>query len=372
MGAFLNSDVMDGVSMLNSIKFENFRGFDNIEFSEMRPITIIGGKNNAGKSSVLEGLFLAFDHLAFDSFQKINRFRGLPIVNDPRYLWEPLFYNLDTSKPITLTFNTDGVTQELSYSRDDSFIPPNDAMLSADVMNQFVFSAKSAYTLKFNYTKNDYSEEGHFVIGGNPGVLRNMRTSLENNLPEPMPPMTFINPIIIRSGEGMVAEWISRMELQGNKSDIVESLSIMDPPIEDVKVIAANGLIHIYAKTNDQLLPLGLVGDGLNKLLFIILSIVESPNSIILIDEIETGFHYSSYVSIWKAVAKAAQKYHCQVIATTHSYECISSALTGIGDENLGEDLCYFRIDRDDTGCHARRYSDEILRVAINADMEVR
>jgi len=170
----------------------------------------------------------------------------------------------------------------------------------------------------------------------------------------------------------MVAEWIGRMELRGNKSDVVQSLSIMDPPIEDVTVIAANGLVHIYAKSNNQLLPLGLVGDGLNKLLYIILSIVENPGSIILIDEIETGFHHSSFAKIWEVMATAAKKYNCQIIASTHSYECISGALTGISNADMEEDLCYFRIDRDDAGCYARRYSDELLQVAIDSDLEVR
>lgn len=45
-------------TMIESIKFENFCGFESLELSDMRPITLISGKNNVGKSSVLEGVFL--------------------------------------------------------------------------------------------------------------------------------------------------------------------------------------------------------------------------------------------------------------------------------------------------------------------------
>lgn len=61
---------------------ENFRGFKEIELSELKPITLISGKNNTGKSSILEGIFLFLDHISPDCFSKINYFRGTTIPNN--------------------------------------------------------------------------------------------------------------------------------------------------------------------------------------------------------------------------------------------------------------------------------------------------
>ena len=61
--------------MIERIAFDYFRGFEKLELLDIKPITLISGKNNAGKSSILEGIFLFLDHLAPESFTKINRFR---------------------------------------------------------------------------------------------------------------------------------------------------------------------------------------------------------------------------------------------------------------------------------------------------------
>ena len=44
--------------MIERIAFDYFRGFEKLELLDIKPITLISGKNNAGKSSILEGIFL--------------------------------------------------------------------------------------------------------------------------------------------------------------------------------------------------------------------------------------------------------------------------------------------------------------------------
>jgi hypothetical protein len=74
---------------------------------------------------------------------------------------------------------------------------------------------------------------------------------------------------------------------------------------------------------------------------------------------------------IWEAVAKAAREYDCQVIGTTHSYECLEAAYNGIS-ENLRSDFSYVRIDRADNKATAKCFDYELLKVAIETNMEVR
>ena len=42
--------------MIERIAFDYFRGFEKLELLDIKPITLISGKNNAGKSSILEGI----------------------------------------------------------------------------------------------------------------------------------------------------------------------------------------------------------------------------------------------------------------------------------------------------------------------------
>jgi len=119
-------------------------------------------------------------------------------------------------------------------------------------------------------------------------------------------------------------------------------------------------------------MPLQLAGDGLIRLLCILVAIISNPGTIVLIDEAENGFHYSVYAKIWETIAATAKEYHCQIIATTHSYECIAGALEGVCNAIAEEDFCYYRLGRHEEQTRAYRFSSEQLREALKSDLEVR
>ncbi|MCW6038554.1 AAA family ATPase [Spirulina subsalsa FACHB-351] len=49
--------------MIQNITIENFRCFQNTSVKEFKQVNLIGGKNNAGKTSLLEALLLyTFPH----------------------------------------------------------------------------------------------------------------------------------------------------------------------------------------------------------------------------------------------------------------------------------------------------------------------
>ena len=206
---------------------------------------------------------------------------------------------------------------------------------------------------------------------GPSGVLRNIETTEPGNHIKEMPFTQFISPMAVRN-DTIVAEWIGKLELDGKKEQIIQALQILDPAVSDISIIPKGGQIQLYVKLGSKLLPLGLAGDGLNRLLFIILSIVANPDSVILIDEIDSGLHYSMYTALWETIARTAREGRCQVIASTHSYECIVGAVEGIRKAGRAQDFCYYRISRDGQNTLAHRYSGELLDSAISMNMEVR
>lgn len=355
--------------MIENLSFKNFRGIKNITFTDLKQITLISGKNNSGKSSVLEGVFLFFDHISPDSFVKLSRFRGMAISTEPTVIWNPLFFGLNTKDTIKISMTLDCVETELDYSLDDSFVPSDPKRVPQDIYNQFVSSVKSTHALKFNFSCGDYLEEGHFIAGAS-GVFRNLSTN-KNNQIRALPYTQFINSSIVNN-DGVIAEWFGKIELEGKKNQVIEALKTIDSSITDISVIAMQGQVQLYAKMDNRLLPLKLAGDGVNKLLFIILSIISNPNSVILIDEIETGFHYSMYPKLWEIVSGVARMNNCQIIATTHSYECIEGAIDGIQSAGMSDDFCYYRIERKETESKVFRYSSDLIRSALDFSLEVR
>lgn len=358
--------------MIRNVSFQNFRGFKSLELEGLSRITLISGKNNAGKSTVLEGLFLLFDHNDAMCFGKICNFRGLPAIPDFDVLWKPLFYELDSDDSIRISARLEKDI-ELTYYRESSYTPlPQDFKgMTPDVMNRFISSAQSGYTLGFRLRQKEgsYTETGHFVASRD-GFIVNMDTNLPNNQRMAMPFTQIINSTTAVQSP---IELFGKLELSGRKNEVLHVLRKMNLDISDISAIpVVGGQTQLYGNMAGKLLPLRLAGDGANRLLLIMLSIMENPNSILLIDEIENGFHYSMFPIIWEAIANAAQESNCQVIATTHSYECISGAIKGIEEANMKDDFCFFRLAQEKNGRRAYRFSSDVIRTALDAEMEVR
>ena len=109
--------------MINSIQINNFRGIRDLAINDIAPLTLISGKNNAGKSTILEALFLIHGHSYPDVFMKLENFRGNMLV-DPTRIWEPLFYGLDLSNEIVIrTGDTTGGGRILRFYKDESYAP---------------------------------------------------------------------------------------------------------------------------------------------------------------------------------------------------------------------------------------------------------
>ncbi|MDR1070117.1 MAG: ATP-binding protein, partial [Gracilibacteraceae bacterium] len=85
--------------MITKLTLNNFRCFQKFTLDALRPVTLIAGTNNVGKSTILESIFLFMDRHSSDVFLKLNAFRGIHEVNlSPRMVWEPLFAVMDATR----------------------------------------------------------------------------------------------------------------------------------------------------------------------------------------------------------------------------------------------------------------------------------
>ena len=363
--------------MINSIEFENFRGLKHLELPELSQITLLTGRNNAGKSSVLEGIFLFMDHLSVNvsPFAKINSFRRL--VSDTRQpsYWESVFYDSRTENPLKILMDLSGEKCSLIYSCVENTwsSEQKDEIVKTEgipsVPNPFTAYTGATYSLTFEYKRGEYWEKGKYSMY-EPISIQSFQTNLPNNQILYPPAIRYINPSLY--DDNAVVSWLGNMELKNSKQQIINALRIIEPEISDITTIYRQNVARLHIRVHGQLLPIQLAGDGLNRLLHILLAILENPNSILLIDEIETGFHYSVLESIWKVIAEAANISSCQIIATTHSYECIQNAVSGIKVAGMDDNFCLYRVERRDGENRAFRYDAELTRFAVDTNMEVR
>jgi AAA15 family ATPase/GTPase len=94
-----------------------------------------------------------------------------------------------------------------------------------------------------------------------------------------------------------------------------------DSDIEKFRIINSQP----YCKKNGDFYNLNEFGDGLSKFIYFIMLLLSQKNSLILIDEIENGIHYTNLDKLWNIILALAKEQNVQVFATTHSKECIES-----------------------------------------------
>jgi AAA15 family ATPase/GTPase len=119
------------------------------------------------------------------------------------------------------------------------------------------------------------------------------------------------------------------------------------------------------------MLPLVLMGQGLGRFASILLRIANARNGVVMVDEIENGFHYSVMEKVWRAIGEAARRFDVQVFATTHSWECIGAAHRAF-EAAKTYDFRLHRLDRVDGDIEAVVYDQKMLSTAMATDLEVR
>lgn len=75
------------------------------------------------------------------------------------------------------------------------------------------------------------------------------------------------------------------------EKEIVEALQIVEPRITDVQLVGKRVMVDVGLPTR---LPINVLGDGVRKVLAVILSIYTCRNGVLIIDELDNGLHFRS------------------------------------------------------------------------------
>ena len=335
----LVSFIFEGHIMFRKIYINNFRGIDNLEIERLGRVSVLTGKNNVGKSTILEALFLLFGYKNPFTFQQINLIRGNEALYDNESLFEPLFYHFDTTNEIKISVDGDDSNESLQISKDSKYVFAEDSI-------SYQTDYKENYSLKYKYIYNDFYEEGNYGVN-KAGLLRNSNAHGDNNLTSLREVRCcYINSHIAKM-EKQLIDWIGKLEVRNKKDVLIKAINSIIPEVRDAFVTVINGRGRLYLKTLTDIVPYSMVGDGTEKLLYIVLSMMANPGIIILLDEAENGIHYSIMEKMWDVIYRVAEDTKSQIIATTHSLECIKYLHAAMNDKNAA-DISVHRIEKEE------------------------
>jgi ABC-type branched-subunit amino acid transport system ATPase component len=362
--------------MLTKISLQNLRCFKEFTLENMTPLTLISGRNNVGKTTLLEGIFLLFAYRSAELFFKINAIRGIPAVIpspqgyllglEPPSLWETLFPDMDMTLGLRISAEDDAGNASVVCLEKDAQVSVAQFENKNNAQNMLQ-PVPGSYVLNLSYENNGDRERGRFILTAN-GLALNF--DAPPHLPTP-PFASYIGPNVLFSQPQQLVDWLSKVDLDDKKQQIVEALRLLDKEIIDVFVVTKHGVADSYIRRNtSKPRSVRTLGDGINKLLSYLLAMIANPDGIFLLDEIETGFHYSFYPQLWELISTVAKETNSQVVATTHSYECISAAVEGTKkvDSSL---LTYVRLGGEDS-IVPYYFSGDNLAFALQNEMEVR
>ena len=118
-------------------------------------------------------------------------------------------------------------------------------------------------------------------------------------------------------------------------------------------------------------MPLKSLGDGAVRIFSIALAIANSRDGFLLIDEAENGIHHSVQADFWKMVMKTSFENNVQVLATTHSWDCVVGFSRAAIEMEEAEGRMV-RVDRVGDQMRIVEYTEEDLQVVTRQRIEVR
>ncbi len=353
------------------IDINNFRGIESLIISDIKQVNLITGKNNCGKTSILEAIFLLTGMSNPQLAVNIHAFRDLVLTDDGDFSY--LFNNFDFSKSLSINGQLDSQKRELKIEA----IPPTSSEISKQISEKRELSREE---LMLNASTTTEDSIDGLTLSVNINQKEKFQTEIKLKQGEIKFPgnyeeklrASFINPsTIMRDIDLRLDAILVRKDL----GIIINALQEIESNLLDIRM-GARGMV--YADIGiDKLVPLNIMGDGIRRILAILAAISERKNGILLIDEIENGLHYSTLSILWKAILKTAVDNNVQLFITTHSYECIA-AMTKIYKESPSftqkkDFISLFRIDRNSKGQHrAFQYETDTLLAGIEKDFEVR
>ena len=356
--------------MIKRMELRNFKCFDNFVMDSISPITIIGGPNNAGKSTVLEAVLTNYAAGNLGVFWSLvnlrNGYISRPLL--PHQVWGPLFCNEKNCNELIINSAWDNGTESRLglFKIFDSGLQhqPNNVLSAVHMM----------------IDSPNYKRTGKCMIQqdmmNNNRIVFQPDTGNDINLEEFT--QCFANSLLYKGlpYDARLPERMSQLVLDAEKKELLmEVLQRFDINVADIRTVLDNGIPYAYVILKDgNSLPVNYMGDGINKALIIIMNLLTLPGGIFLIDEMENGFYYEMYEPLLKIFCETALKMKCQVIMTTHNLHIIKAVLSVMEELNKMEHFCYQRIDLSPMDGKRRPYafSGKALKSAFETNMEIR
>ena len=373
--------------MFESIEIENYKKIRKIKIEDFKQFNLIVGKNNSGKTSILEAIFYSINPgnptLTIQAVGQVKI--SLDKSAKEAMFWEPFFHRLDTGREVKLSSK---LIKPSFEERILTIVPMYEAQPDSEINNLRKMNGQDYYAAKIQ--KLVIGLIYNFSIKKDNAEVKSHQSTIEYNKLEPVTvyPGMKVQPFNVKSDPSYKLTTNGRLInprnlysnldgkygqilLKKQEKQVINYMKIIDSELEDI-ILVGDQIYLDLGEDFKSLLPISFWGEGTSKAFAILLDLINLPNSIILIDEIENGLHYSTMEIFFDFIFKVARSLNIQLFMTTHSYECVRAISNSISKLNEEDDFRLYRIESKDDKLKSIKYSFREISTSIEQEWEIR
>jgi hypothetical protein len=370
--------------MFNAIQIMGYRGLPQYQLRDLGRVNLLVGKNNSGKTSVLEAAYVLGAAGEPMALWRICDRRGERLIGETDRL--PRRAEVDISHLFTghdlvagRSFSVEGQNRadrqvvtvsvdelpEAAGDEEPELILPEEG-LSQRQMSLRIRSSTLRRQQQISLTRQ--------------GGLELRRAELASSTTSPSNRDRIANVHFVSTdslaGNELIRHW-DRIQLTPDESLVLQALRFVDDSIEQIRSFGAGsafgprGGFIVKRRGERSPIPLGSLGDGAWHMLTLAIILTQCAGGMLFIDEIDTGLHFTVMTDMWRLVHAASKQFDIQVFASTHSYDCVHSLSAICRAETFADgDVTIQRIEADKPV--ATSFSEAEIRTAADRQIEIR
>ncbi len=392
------NDETDGALHLPDLRIRNFRGIREIDIPRLGRVTLITGKNSVGKTTILEAC-------------RVYAERGrMSVLHDLSGDHEEYNVYIDEdgdemiSPNLAAIFHGRGaypfphmeIGSRSSYLKVNVNPPKKEDKILFDKMISKYGDESNTVVMErsfHNYKQQTFLSSAKYR---NTEILYADMRSLRHQAGEsesiPTATCIFLGPGLMNNYE--IGTYLDQVTLTEDEDYAVEALRlVLGDDVQRIAMVGDGGnsgpvprfvgrnpvprflrdgrRAVVKLKNLDRPVPLKSLGDGAARFFGVALALANCRDGFLLIDEAENGVHYSVQDNYWRLVFNLARQNNVQVLATTHSWDCVRGFAQAAVEAEDSEGFL-FRLERNGDRVWPVPYSEEKLRIAAEQGIEVR
>lgn len=287
--------------MIERITIENFRGIERGTVEELAPLSILVGRNNTGKSTVLEALAYYVSGGDSELVARMARRRGWCGLG---YVPQMLF---DPSQPALFRSGEEPVGFGFRSGRESAVLDGLGSQSSDDSSVQV-----------------DCTRGGHVV---SKALLLSNGHSVR--LTQKLEQITWVLiDVDALTRPEQLEDAYSDAVASGHEDDIHGLLERLPGPERGLRILKREEKYILHVLTDGKAVPLYFCGDGFKRLLHVACLLASSAGGHVFIEEPEC-FQHPANLEQTARLVWAALEQGTQVVLSTHSRDLLSELLLG-------------------------------------------